>query len=850
MDVSAPELKERLTSRVKTATLLTIAMITLDSLLPHWTIPAILVVSHVRQGIMFDGFPRDLGCSVSTRLYIAAAWPLSLAVFLVAAPVQFRLLIYDNIFGYFFRFAVASGDMFYGFGVPETTAIQWMIHRDLFCVRILCSIAWIYTAGKFPSSPSLVVWTIIPVALFLSALGIWGPFRPRLVDQGRWAQWHPHHGLQVLDYASHVFSAYCLAQIPRTIQRRQCRAAYRDRQGDFSLRDHQYAVLEAGHIRLLILRKTSSRFSGTVEASLVHSPLHSTPQYEAISYRWGNSNTSEEILIDGCRARVTRSAFDVLLSCRSTSGPRTIWLDAICINQEDDVEKATQVNLMNQIYSSAWRVLIFPTANWRWRLAARILLKKGSLPALYNQFDVIEKWVLGRKLRTVKENLGQQVYESEAADDATNAFSPLWLAMMELVRDRYWTRMWITQEVSVAKRVDLYLSGLYVPWDVYTATLGRLMHTENRALLSLACAYHEQYQWNVDISKNLMATTIHSALRSSTSTQPWVAGFDDAQRRSLEALLHDTKSAADVYQAVARYLLCSPQNPSTGCLAFAGIGFSTQRKRMPSWVPDFGEKRCTTPLTHAPYVPATVYTAGGSQYIDPVVRPGRSSGCIEVEGFTCDSILGLTDDALLFGNEKGQDADVFSVLRDKHEFVLAAVDVIEHCLKPAPALLERYIVTYLPDALTGGFMAYYEPPEFYADAFPIWFRTLSQLQGIRSWNDALADPQKRKHLETLQSGQTGVASVYDAHVIATCYGRKFAITTEGSLCTVPSLAQIGDVVFVPKGARTPFLIRPKPAETEEGLHELVGECYVQGIMRGQAADMVGDGSREVTVALV
>lgn len=83
--------------------------------------------------------------------------------------------------------------------------------------------------------------------------------------------------------------------------------------------------------------------------------------YEALSYVWGSEEKPSEILIgdDGRRLAVTQNLYTALARLRNPTCPRTLWIDAICINQADDVEKAQQIGLMMEVYAKAARVLVW-----------------------------------------------------------------------------------------------------------------------------------------------------------------------------------------------------------------------------------------------------------------------------------------------------------------------------------------------------------------------------------------------------------------------------------------------------------------------------------------------------------
>jgi len=91
-----------------------------------------------------------------------------------------------------------------------------------------------------------------------------------------------------------------------------------------------------------------------------------TGSYEALSYAWGSASTSENIEI--CEATnpeqiagslpITRNLFDALRRLR-TEAPRLLWIDAICMNQDDLEEKGNQVARMGHVYRNASRVIVW-----------------------------------------------------------------------------------------------------------------------------------------------------------------------------------------------------------------------------------------------------------------------------------------------------------------------------------------------------------------------------------------------------------------------------------------------------------------------------------------------------------
>ena len=84
-----------------------------------------------------------------------------------------------------------------------------------------------------------------------------------------------------------------------------------------------------------------------------------TPRYETVSYVWGDTNLSAAVQVNGRLLKVPASAEKVLRRLVPSHGTRTLWIDAICINQADILERSQQVAMMGKIYSQAERNLVY-----------------------------------------------------------------------------------------------------------------------------------------------------------------------------------------------------------------------------------------------------------------------------------------------------------------------------------------------------------------------------------------------------------------------------------------------------------------------------------------------------------
>ncbi|KAG2370259.1 hypothetical protein BDR07DRAFT_1370817 [Suillus spraguei] len=117
-------------------------------------------------------------------------------------------------------------------------------------------------------------------------------------------------------------------------------------------------------IRLLRIRK----FVSTLEFDLIEANLANNPVYDALSYTWHleeqSSATSEVdsesggfISCNGMKLGVTANLRDGLLRLEQLRQETLIWIDAICINQQDLEERSAQVDMMGRIFRSARTVV-------------------------------------------------------------------------------------------------------------------------------------------------------------------------------------------------------------------------------------------------------------------------------------------------------------------------------------------------------------------------------------------------------------------------------------------------------------------------------------------------------------
>ena len=151
---------------------------------------------------------------------------------------------------------------------------------------------------------------------------------------------------------------------------------------------YSYSALPLGFdIRLLRLMPHKDG-TAPIQCQLFDYSLQESDQrthpYDALSYVWGGSDKPLSIFVDEHDQQhtlpVTKNLHEALSRLRYRSIERIIWVDAVCINQENEQEKVQQIQLMAKIYAQASRVVVWlgEAANNSDRALEEIRAAKGE----------------------------------------------------------------------------------------------------------------------------------------------------------------------------------------------------------------------------------------------------------------------------------------------------------------------------------------------------------------------------------------------------------------------------------------------------------------------------------------
>ena len=611
---------------------------------------------------------------------------------------------------------------------------------------------------------------------------------------------------------------------------------------------HQYQQLPKGRwIRLL--RLFPSKHGGSLECELFVVQVDVVPQYEAISYVWGDPSQTTSILCDNHLIHITANLHGVLRQIRHASEARIVWADAICIDQANDVEKGHQVNLMGLIYSKASRVLI-----WLGEDAQRRAATAFRFIVDFNRY-----W--GSQLAKYPDiyQVPQLPSESPLRDRAKLD------SVAEVFRRPWFSRVWTVQEVGLASTVLVLWGEASINWGEIVE-FANICHDRAEEFVDsfdlvyvldgfqlIWCTYDDEdtQTWKTELpltkegfqtrqatkqGANFFNVLLGVNGREATDKRDFVYAF---LGHSLARLQGQTKTmvAADytkewpeVYWNVAIQLL--EQTKSLVLLSAVSHLDEQIPEEFPSWIPQWYVKSFITILSPFPahesfYDAALVEENSTSLIRDP--RPYHFDGRVltahlAVRALIIDSVRSHSSklDAWDHPRAKGSLDPVEAVWKE------AGFDAVTGSVYSSN--FEAFTHT-----LVAGMTWQMDPTEADVGRHRAAFRAYSAKNCSIEFN-GLA---QRELPSSSENDMTGDSTGFSQILGDMCNHRKCFITEKGYFGLGPLAIQEGDLCCVLFGARVPFIVR---STRTAGHYRLVGECFAHGLMRGEATRAWREGS--------
>jgi hypothetical protein len=554
----------------------------------------------------------------------------------------------------------------------------------------------------------------------------------------------------------------------------------------YKMYDSETLRLDSSKREIRLLRILPGAFVSPIHCELFRTSLDGKPDYEALSYVWGGALDRRNIVVNSDEFSVTTNLELALRRLRAHVGekPLVLWADAVCINQDCYEEKAQQVALMAEIYRKALAVLIH-------------LGENGNNSELVEQllYDILDA-----DLDEASTTIVPECYDLPPHQDKC------WAALSRFLERDWFRRTWVIQEFVLNNTVEVICGE----WMVNGETL-----VEAVSKIARFTAWY----------RGGAAATGANLIRALGGTKSRYLKGDRPRLPSLIKSFHATDAKEERDHLFALLSLAehgSHQNliPEYGgdfesvrerytqhfintaypfeILSLAGL--HSQTSRCASWILDLTTLRDFELLLGiGTAVEKGVYRAGFGKpaVISP---PGRD-------------ILSLRGVLADFVGATRMNVDPENGARDPHHTNSDEFDLIFEVLAnilPYPTgedLDDVRMRTLIGDYPWEG------------DGSPK--TCFAALQMCSSTTDKA---EREEYLST--------ARPYLVAHIDMMKGRKCCLTEKGYVGIVPINTRLGDAVFVPYGSPVPFVIRK--IDEREANYLLVGECYIHGIMAGEA----------------
>ena len=220
-------------------------------------------------------------------------------------------------------------------------------------------------------------------------------------------------------------------------------------------------------------------------------PSEEAVEYEALSYTWGGTEKPENINISGSIMKVTKNLYLALRHLRRLDEDRVLWIDAICINQDNEKERGHQVRQMAEIYNKATRVII-----WLGIITDETYAIMDSMATLHkesNKYACNDWKASDKRWRKIWSDI-QPTLESKHLNLKAGQHDGLEL----LLRQSWFKRVWILQEVANARAALIVCGPVSVSARVFAfvpSLVGINVDPHSQAVLDIMSGPSRKHSW-------------------------------------------------------------------------------------------------------------------------------------------------------------------------------------------------------------------------------------------------------------------------------------------------------------------------------------------------------------------
>jgi hypothetical protein len=556
----------------------------------------------------------------------------------------------------------------------------------------------------------------------------------------------------------------------------------------------QYSPLnyDRDEIRLLQILYSPSE-DDFIHCHLIHTSLNDAPPYHALSYAWGSKVHPTPISVDGGSLTVAVNLMRALVRLRPPTADEVIflWIDAICINQNNTLEKNNQIRKMRTIYQNAQGVCVW--------------IGRGS----DDSSSAIE---LVRELNRATQGQAKEMLQDPSREEQL-------LSLKVLFRRQYWWRIWVIQEVSCAREVMVFCGPEAIPLTELNNVCDILKREEDvltsifytspsivRTLVaggprSLQILRHHAPDAEEPSLFDLLLS--HKSKMASEPKDKVFALVGISSSKESFGPIDYTMSVRQVYTHTAKHIIQTSGRLDVICAKQQNFNHHD----LPTWVPDWTRPlQKQNPTIVGLHHSTQDFLASGATSSN--VKFVGDEDVLITSGITIDKVqrLGYKFKRRLYPGE-----DISDILRTLHGWWSIIASDKGHSIDEQAAFCRLISCgNWASD-----------------DTEPYATRMKSIAKAISKEYSSLKFPLSSYPIREELDEKDTVAALIPVSFMMN--RRRSIISTTGIVGLVPIECAKDDLICVLPGCRFPVILRPQGNH-----HILIGEAYVDGFMFGEA----------------
>ncbi|CAH0051187.1 unnamed protein product [Clonostachys solani] len=529
--------------------------------------------------------------------------------------------------------------------------------------------------------------------------------------------------------------------------------------------------------------------------------------YEALSYVWGNHLNQVTIEVSGRPLQITKTLHTALCRLRLSDETRSLWIDQLCINQDDLKEKAVQVQKMRSIYSNCTRCLVW----------------LGEVDEAFEMPDAVNAVAF---LECLASSSGPFTEDSKQTRLRLESM-PTFLSAMKALRSisiqdcPWWHRVWTVQESILPSDKTFIWGPLQITWDTLSNATQAWISGSSESWLDYE---YESIAAEVGDLGNFLARIV------------WIQIAQDG--------------TDDLFKSMIRWRSRKATDPLDNIYALTGLHPPGEFPRIERCDYSLSVVRLYSEFTVDLINKFGLIILGFDPRLEPeIATPGLPRWALDMKSWPNHTIFhwynywgydyyhandGLTTVPVEHNTEdntlglSGSFLDTVKLIGDGYYFTE------EEGGQPPVSLLKGWMELYTRDLESSKPDASSISPSTISTAL----RTFSKLvigEFIRNSEWQVEREATDEDVDNVTKFiETGSEEFRDTSISGMARNQRFFVTEKGMMGIGHLDTKPGDEVWVFSLGEVPFLVRPKKQDETLAEHfDFVGQCYVQGIMQGE-----------------